>query len=683
MADSGASPASEAAWLEGSFEGFSLAGLHGEVSAAYRPIDLPVAIEKLVDPGQGGDTLHWGRNYLYASELETSSGPLAVVVKQFRNLGLRSRWSRRLKGSKATRSWRAAQAVVDAGVPTPAPILLIESEAIDGPSFFVSEKIPDCIEARYFFRALQEGKHRQVFPQVEADILIGTIGQMLRRLHDAGIWHRDVSVGNLLIVPGDRASAPPTVYLIDLNRSQLDRPLTTDRRTRDLCRLRIFDPHLQEVLLRSYWGKGEADASFKRGLYRLYFHGFLVKNWTKDALRSPFRWVKSLFVSRGHHAHIPPPPEGASNRNLVVWDHLSDQPHQHAGRWQRLGVRLGDSGHHAREVGTALTSLPRARRRYRELKEGLYREPVRWDGLGVGMRPINEHSEAALVSLEALGIKRVLLRLHPWQEDHDREERLARELHGRGIELLFALPQNRDLVRDRGRWKAAVEQLADRFSPLAEIFRLARRSIAASGAFGTTRSISTGWPMPSRILRRHEGVRILGPAVIDYEFIAWRESSTPWRRRAFDIVSSLLYVDSAEAPENRQSGLRHGRQGGATSGPWPRPSQSAARQPGDGVHRPPWEGPHSPAGRDDRSTKRDNRWTIWSGASFWCWDRDRREGLTGGSWWRGVRLDLSRRRKLLQMRPSRPRDAGRSSWWCGLLRQLLEIESPVGRPSSA
>ena len=599
MADSGASPASEAAWVEGSFEGFSLAGLHGEVSSAYRPIDLPVAIEKLVDPGQGGDTLHWGRNYLYASELETNSGPLAVVVKQFRNLGLRSRWSRRLKGSKATRSWRAAQAVVDAGVPTPAPILLIESEAIDGPSFFVSEKIPDFIEARYFFRALQEGKQRQVFPQVEADILIGTIGQTLRRLHDAGIWHRDVSVGNLLIVPGDRASAPPTVYLIDLNRSQLDRPLTTDRRTRDLCRLRIFDPHLQEVLLRSYWGKGDADSSFKRGLYRFYFHGFLVKNWTKDALRSPLRWVKSLFVSRGHHAHIPPPPEGASNRNLVVWDHLSDQPHQHAGRWQRLGVRLGDSGHHAREVGTALSSLPRARRRYRELKEGLYREPVRWDGLGVGMRPMNEHSEAALVSLEALGIKRVLLRLHPWQEDHDREERLARELHGRGIELLFALPQNRDLVRDRGRWKAAVEQLADRFSPFGRDFQIGQAINRSKWGVWNYAEYLDLVADASRILRRHEGVRILGPAVIDYEFHRLAGVlNVPWDDVHFDIVSSLLYVDRRGAPENRQLGfdtvdkavqLRALAETGR--------SCSAAAWVTE-FNWPLWEGPHSPAGRD-------------------------------------------------------------------------------------
>ena len=207
MAGSGTSPAGEAVGQEWSFEGFSVAGLHGEVSAAHRPVDLSNTIEMLVDPGRGGETLHWGRNYLYASELKTLAGPIEVVVKQFRNQGFRARLSRRLKGSKAARSWRAAQAVVDAGVSTPEPILLIESEAVDGPSFFVSEKIPDFIEARYYFRALQEGNERQAFPQIAAEILVGSIGRMLRRLHDAGIWHRDVSVGNLLVVSGRSSCA--------------------------------------------------------------------------------------------------------------------------------------------------------------------------------------------------------------------------------------------------------------------------------------------------------------------------------------------------------------------------------------------------------------------------------------------------------------------------------------------
>ena len=599
MADSEAPPVSEVAGQERSFEGFSFGGLHGEVSAAHRPIDLPGTLEVLVDPSRAGDTLHWGRNYLYAAELETPSGPIAVVVKQFRNQGLRARLSRRLRGSRATRSWRAAQVVVEAGVPTPAPILLIESEVLDGPSFFVSEKIPDAFEARYFFRALQEGTARQAFPQVEAEILVGSVGRMLRRLHDAGIWHRDVSVGNLLVVPGSKASDSPTVYLIDLNRARLDRPLTTSRRTRDLCRLRIFDPHLQEVLLRSYWGRIDADSTFKRGLYRLNFHGFLAKNWTKDALRRPFRRVKSVFLSRGHHAHIPPPPEGVSSRDLVVWDHLSDQPHQHASRWQRLGVRLGDAGHHAREYGAALAALSRARRRYRELKEELYREPVRWQGLGVGMRPMDKHCGAALVALEALGVNRVLLRLHPWQEDHDAEELLARELHGLGIDLCFALPQNRDLVRDRGRWQASVSQLAERFTPFGRHFQVGQAINRSKWGIWNYAEYLELVADASRILRRHEGVRIVGPAVIDYEFHRLAGVlNIPWQGVHFDIVSSLLYVDRRGAPESRQLGfdtvdkvvqLRALADTGRNSS-----SNAWITE----FNWPLWEGPHSPAGRD-------------------------------------------------------------------------------------
>jgi hypothetical protein len=57
-------------------------------------------------------------------------------------------------------------------------------------------------------------------------------------------------------------------------------------------------------------------------------------------------------------------------------------------------------------------------------------------------------------------------------------------------------------------------------------------------------------------LRRHEGVRLAGPAVIDFEFqfiLALVNRRDPDLR--FDAVSSLLYVDRRGAPENRQLGF--------------------------------------------------------------------------------------------------------------------------------
>ena len=79
------------------------------------------------------------------------------MVKQFRNDGRRERLRRRLRGSKAERSWRVARALAEAGIDTPEPLLLVESERPDGPSYFVSREVTGAEEARYLLRAVNAG----------------------------------------------------------------------------------------------------------------------------------------------------------------------------------------------------------------------------------------------------------------------------------------------------------------------------------------------------------------------------------------------------------------------------------------------------------------------------------------------------------------------------------------------
>ena len=104
-------------------EPFSGDGFTGQVAVAFRPRDLSGALDRLTDPASAAETLHWGRNYIYTARLDTVDGELEVVVKQFRNRSLAQRLKRRLGGSKAERSWRAALAFGEAGVPTPEPLL--------------------------------------------------------------------------------------------------------------------------------------------------------------------------------------------------------------------------------------------------------------------------------------------------------------------------------------------------------------------------------------------------------------------------------------------------------------------------------------------------------------------------------------------------------------------------------
>jgi tRNA A-37 threonylcarbamoyl transferase component Bud32 len=586
-------------------EPFARGGLTGELIQAERPKDLDAALARLVDPANATETLHWGRNYLYTVRLETVVGEREVVVKQFRNQTLKQRLRRRFGGSKAERSWRAARALVAAGIPTAEPLIWIESEDPAGPSFFVSHRMSGFFETRYFLRARNAGREAEEYPRVEAAEFFARLGRQLRRMHDAGVWHRDVSVGNLLVMLEEDG---PSFYVIDLNRARLGRRMGVLLRSRDICRLRILRREDRLRLLDAYWGGGGA-TPWKRVVYTLAFRAFLTRNWLKDTLRAPLRLARGVRPARHPHVHIPAASEGVGVRDKAVWDRLSDQPHQHAGRLQRLAVRLADSGDHARTVAALLGAAPRVWRRYRALSAARWSEPRPWKGIGIALRPHVADPDGLLAAVEELGVGPVLLRLHPWQESHDAEEALAARLAEAGHELTFALPQNRELVKDPPRWRSAVTELGERFRPYGSRFQIGQainRSKWGVWRYGEYLELAS---VAGEILRRHPGTEIFGPAVIDFE--PYVTAAVLNRRQPpvrFDAVTSLLYVDRRGAPENRQMGLDAADKAILLHAIAETGRNSAGRSWITEVNWPLWEGPHSPAGRDvavDEETQAD------------------------------------------------------------------------------
>lgn len=590
-------------------EPFEIRGHYGERDSGFRSPDLAFEVGRLIDPGSAYETLHWGRNYLYAVRSPSGDETLDLVVKQFRNQGLRARLERRWKGSKATRSWRGAWALTTAAIPTARPVLLIESNESEGPSHFVTERLEGVFEARYYFRALNEGREKEAFPEVSAEAFLVSVATLLRRLHDAGIWHRDVSVGNLLVEPAARPDEPPVVYLVDLNRAKVDCRLTVGRRTRDLSRLRIFLPAQRDLLLETYWEGRTAGMAWKRFLYMFQFRSFLFKRGLKDGLRKPFKGLKNLVGPRHAHVHIPEAPTGTSTRDRVVWDRLSDQPHQHAGRLGRIGVRVRDGGHHMALAGRVVTALPRINRRYRELRRELYAKPVPWGAVGLALRPWPADPEALLAAVDRSGLRHVLLRLHPWEEAHEAEATLARELHARGIDLTFALPQNRGLVRDPGRWAAAVERLGEAFLPFGRSFQVGQAINRSKWGVWNHREYQALAVSAGSILRNLGDVEILGPAVIDWEPHATAGIlNGDWGGFRFDVVTSLLYVDRRGAPENSQLGFDSVDKIVQLSAIGETSRAGSARHWITEVNWPLREGPHSPAGRSvavDEETQAD------------------------------------------------------------------------------
>ncbi|MEE8523757.1 MAG: lipopolysaccharide kinase InaA family protein [Thermoanaerobaculia bacterium] len=547
-------------------ETFDFGDLYGEVISPLelRGPALENQIRRLTDPAAATETIHWGRNYLYRATLESPAGRFEVVVKQFRNQGLRARLLRRWRGSKAERSFRVARDFQAAGLPTPSALLLVESARPDGPSFFVSRYLDGVVEVRYILRAANRGRERDEFPEIDLSTFLRASGKTLCRMHDSGFFHRDLSIGNLLVAATSSAGKGGIdLYLVDLNRARRQRRLSLSQRTRDLCRLALFVPEHRELFLAGYWGEGQV-GWLRRACYLCYHHGFHFRITAKKKLRTVFGRLRDRVLPRHAHAHIPAADPSASVRDRIVWDALSDQPHQHASKAEKLAIRVADAPGHFLQTATFLAAAPRIWRRYRQLKNDLYRRPVPWQGAGICVGPSSlpdsgrpdrggSDPRQLLEALADLGVSNVLLRLCPWNDDHDADEELAGELRRRGYELAFALPQNRDLVRDPERWRSKLEELAARFTPFGRHFQVGQAVNRSKWGVWRMRDYYRLASIASEILRGYPGVEILGPAVIDFEpHVTAAVLNRPGLNWRFDAVSSLLYVDRRGAPENRQ-----------------------------------------------------------------------------------------------------------------------------------
>ncbi|HVS15263.1 MAG TPA: lipopolysaccharide kinase InaA family protein [Thermoanaerobaculia bacterium] len=593
-------------------EPFAAAGLRGEVASAHRGADLEAGLPRLLDPASAVRSLHWGRNYLYATTWPTAAGPIEVVVKQFRHHGWKERWRRRRRGTKALRSWRAARSLLALGFSTPEPVLYAESLEPRGPAFYVCRYLPDRLEVRYPLRALNAGSAAADLGGLDGDALVRALGLLARRLHESRVWFRDYTSGNVLLDPEDAALVRMT--LVDLNRARFGKRLTLNERMRDLARMPLHRPALRRALLDSYWSPALAGARSPSRprrrladlLYAISHWGFRVSNRGKQGVRTRLRRLQDLLLPRrAAHAHIPAAERGASSRDKIVWDALSDQPHQHASKLEKVRVRVADSPAHLRSLAIATRALRRGRRRQREIMAGLYREPVTFGGLGVGVRPAGSPSSEGwarlLAALDDLGVRCVLLRVHPWDDDHDAEVALAEGLAARGLELTVALPQNRELVRDPARWGAAIAAIAERLAPHARHYQVGQAINRSKwGVWRPSEYVELFCIAAEEIRARRPDAELLGPAVIDFEphaTAAMLDVEAEGLR--FDALASLLYVDRRGAPENEQMGFDAvGKAALLKALAETSRNCPSGRSWITEVNWPLREGPHSPAGRD-------------------------------------------------------------------------------------
>ena len=198
-------------------------------------------IDALLRQG-GGRIIHEGRNRLTVVRLPLDSfHPQEVVIKQFRPRGLK-RIKTLILPSSASKAWRGAASLQEKGLNTPFPLACLEERkgGIATRSFILTEYLAESEEIRSAFREWD-------MPALKP--LISRLAEFLRRCHRAGIYHRDLSDGNILVKTGEGGGFEP--FMIDTNRIRLSRRIGGLRGVKGLVRLGVPDG-LQEYFLKEY-----------------------------------------------------------------------------------------------------------------------------------------------------------------------------------------------------------------------------------------------------------------------------------------------------------------------------------------------------------------------------------------------------------------------------------------------
>jgi serine/threonine protein kinase len=161
-----------------------------------------------------------------------------VVIKEFRTEGV-DKLKSLFQASKARRAWRGSLALVKAGLGTPLPIGYLEKKKglFLEQSYFLNEYIADVTEIRVLFRELSSDALDQLLEELAA---------YLSRCSEAGINHRDLSDGNILV--SKNHDGHNQFFLLDTNRIHCTKKNSILRSLKNLIRLGIPDHHQKSFL---------------------------------------------------------------------------------------------------------------------------------------------------------------------------------------------------------------------------------------------------------------------------------------------------------------------------------------------------------------------------------------------------------------------------------------------------
>jgi len=171
---------------------------------------------------------------------------IAVVVKKV-PLDLRQR----LTTPKAMRSLATARALIARGLATPEPLA---AEVVGNESWYVARRLENASQIRVWFLHRDDSSHPRPPLPFSFEDVVEALGKLARRMHDAGVFFRDFTDGNVLVT---EKAGEAMLWLVDLNRARVgDGPVPPTSRYRDLARPGLNRSEDTNLFLSSYFSPG-------------------------------------------------------------------------------------------------------------------------------------------------------------------------------------------------------------------------------------------------------------------------------------------------------------------------------------------------------------------------------------------------------------------------------------------
>jgi len=239
-------------------------------------------------------------------------------------------------------------------------------------------------------------------------------------------------------------------------------------------------------------------------------------------------------------------------KETYTWNPYSDQPDISIPKKKRFWHHIKRLGSYVSLAATDIIKAPSILFLYRKYWKSLYQDPCSiGDPLAVSVSPVKKRNNEIASLLKETGASKTLVRVHSWEvKNLDHAERLCQILKQEGLDISIALLQERKDILHPAKWEKFLELAFSRFKKYSSFFEIGHAWNRVKWGLWDYREYLK-LSSPAFLLAQKHKVKLIGPAVIDFEFHLY---PPVLKKRSFDIVSSLLYVDRVGAPENKQSG---------------------------------------------------------------------------------------------------------------------------------